>query len=134
MKVSVIAYVATLVVFLALDATWLGLVARDFYQSQVGSLMLEKPNFVAAALFYPLYIVGVVVFVVHPALAAQSIWRAAVLGAGFGLIAYGTYDLTNLATLKGWTLNMVLVDMAWGFVATAVAAAAGTAITNALSS
>jgi uncharacterized membrane protein len=130
MKVSVIAYATTLVVFLALDAAWLGLVARAFYQSQVGALMLEQPNFIAAAVFYPMYIVGVVLFVVHPALDAQSLLRAIVYGAAFGIIAYGTYDLTNLATLKGWTLKMVLVDMLWGMVATPLAAAAGYSVTK----
>lgn len=131
MKLSLVAYVATLVVFLALDALWLGLVAKNFYQSQIGELMLTEPKLVAAAVFYPMYIVGVVLFIVHPALSAQSLARAAVFGGLYGLFAYGTYDLTNLATLKGWTLQMVVVDMAWGLAATALASAAGYAAANA---
>jgi uncharacterized membrane protein len=77
-----------------------------------------------------MYIVGVVLFVIHPALDAHSVVRAALLGSLYGLFAYGTYDLTNLATLKGWSLQMVLADMAWGFVATAVASAAGYTAAN----
>lgn len=123
MKITVLAYVVTLVVFLALDAVWLGLAARAFYQSQVGPLLLEKPQFGAAGLFYLLYVLGAVVFVVQPSLGG-ALWPALLRGALFGIVAYGTYDLTNLATLKGWTPAMVVVDMAWGAIGTGLAAAA----------
>jgi uncharacterized membrane protein len=132
MKASAVAYGASLIVFLALDAAWLGLVAKDFYQSQIGSLMLDPPNLVAAAVFYPMFVVGIVLFVIHPALEAQSLGRAILFGGLYGLFAYGTYDITNLATIKGWTLAMVLVDMGWGLVVTACAAAAGYAAAHAL--
>ncbi|MGA2548571.1 MAG: DUF2177 family protein [Burkholderiaceae bacterium] len=132
MKVWVLAYVTTLVVYLALDATWLGLVAKQFYQSEIGNLMAAEPNLVAAAAFYLSYVVGVVVFVVRPALTRRSATRAILAGALFGLLAYGTYDLTNLATLKGWTVTMTVVDMSWGLFATAFSAGVAYAVARRL--
>lgn len=119
------AYVGTLVAFLAVDSIWLGFIARDFYQDNIGHLMLDKPNFGAAAVFYLLYIGGIVFLAVRPGLAARRWQTAAVHGAVFGLIAYATYDLTNLATLRGWPVTMVVIDMAWGLALTAVAALGG---------
>ena len=116
------AYFATLVVFCVLDFAWLGFVAKSFYQSEVGSLMLPKPNLVAAAILYVLLAAGLVVFAVLP---AESLGRAAMAGAFLGLVVYGVYDLTNLAVLSGWTLRLALVDMAWGTVASAAAASVG---------
>ena len=106
----------------ALDAIWLGVVAKKFYQSQIGPLMLERPNMTAAVIFYVIYVVGIVLFVLNPALEKQSWQHAAVYGALFGLVAYATYDLTNLATLKGWTIKMVVVDLLWGTILTATVA------------
>ena len=123
-------YVVTALVFCALDFVWLTMVALKFYQGQVGPLLLEKPNLVPAAIFYALYIVGLVVFCVVPAVAAQSWQKAALLGALLGLIAYATYDLSNLATLNGWTLPLSLVDITWGAVASAAACTAGYFGTN----
>ncbi|MBL8079412.1 MAG: DUF2177 family protein [Anaerolineales bacterium] len=100
--------------FLALDSLWLGLVAPKFYRSQIGFLMAESPNFVTAGVFYLLYIVGMVVFVVEPGVKSYSVWQAVLRGAFFGLITYGTYDLTNLATLARWPLLITVVDMLWG--------------------
>lgn len=105
-----------------LDALWLGVVARGFYQSQIGKLMLDKPNMNAAVVFYIVYVIGIVAFVLSPALEKQSWQHAALYGALFGFVAYATYDLTNLATLRGWTLKMVVVDMLWGTVLTATVA------------
>jgi len=121
----VIAYAVALVVFCTADATWLGIVARHFDQSQIGTLLLIKPNWVAAGLFYILFVAGIVIFAVRPAVAAHGILRAAVLGALFGLFTYGTYELTNLATLKGWTVTMAVIDLACGCFVTAAAARAG---------
>lgn len=120
-----VAYIATLCVFCILDFLWLGFVAKDFYRSQIGGLLLERPNWIVAVLFYAFYIVGVVVFVVVPALDAGSWSRALVYGALFGLFCYGTYDLTNLATLKGWSGSLAAADMAWGGVVTALSAMGG---------
>lgn len=84
--------------------------------------MLDKPNMNAAVVFYIVYVIGIVAFVLSPALEKQSWQHAALYGALFGFVAYATYDLTNLATLRGWTLKMVVVDMLWGTVLTATVA------------
>ena len=120
-----IAYAATFIVFCALDFLWLGFVAKSYYQSQVGTLLLEKPNLPVAALFYVLYIVGVLIFAVLPALEVGQWSRALLHGALFGLFAYATYDLTNLATLKGWSAGLALLDLSWGAVVTGISATAG---------
>ncbi|MFJ4494199.1 DUF2177 family protein [Pseudomonas atacamensis] len=122
MKKALIAYVATLLTFLLLDGIWLGLLMAPTYRELLGSLMLEKPLLLPAAVFYCLYVIGCVVFVVLPALSWQ---RAAKLGALLGLVAYGTYDLTNWATLRDWSMQVSLLDWAWGTVATAVACTVG---------
>ncbi|GLH37293.1 DUF2177 family protein [Pseudomonas moraviensis] len=122
MKKALIAYVSTLLTFLLLDGIWLGLLMAPTYRELLGSLMLEKPLLFPAAVFYGLYVIGCVVFVVLPALSWQ---RAAKLGALLGLVAYGTYDLTNWATLRGWSAQVSLLDWAWGTVATAVACTVG---------
>ncbi|WP_460125084.1 DUF2177 family protein [Pseudomonas sp. H3_G09] len=122
MKKALIAYVATLLTFLLLDGIWLGLLMAPTYRELLGSLMLEKPLLLPAAVFYCLYVIGCVVFVVLPALSWQ---RAAKLGGLLGLVAYGTYDLTNWATLRDWSVQVSLMDWAWGTVATAVACAVG---------
>ncbi len=122
MKKALIAYVATLVTFLLLDGIWLGLLMAPTYRELLGPLMLEKPLLVPAAVFYCLYVFGCVVFVVLP---ASSWQRAAKMGALLGLVAYGTYDLTNWATLRGWSVQVTLMDWAWGTFATAVACTVG---------
>jgi uncharacterized membrane protein len=104
---------------------WLGFIAKDFYRTQIGPLMLEKPLLGAAVAFYLLYTIGIVSFAVVPALAADSWMRAMATGALFGLVAYSTYDLTNLATLRGWSMKLSLVDIAWGAIVTSLAATAG---------
>ncbi len=116
------AYIGSAVVFLGLDYVWLSRIARDFYASSLGGLMREAPDFLAAGVFYLFYIGGIVFFAVMP---AES-WKGALLrGALLGLLAYGTYDMTNLATLKGWPWRMAAVDMAWGTALTALAALGG---------
>jgi uncharacterized membrane protein len=122
MKVYAVAYVAALAALALLDGLWLGVVARDFYRTRMGSLMLEQPVWLAAAAFYLLHAAGLVVFATTPALLGDSWIAAAWRGAFFGLCAYGTYDLTNLATLRGWPATLSAVDIAWGTVASAAAA------------
>lgn len=107
-------YVVAFLIFIIIDAVWLGLVAPKFYKDQIGHLMAEKPNFVAALVFYLVFIVGVVYFVINPAIEAQSIAKVVVSGLLFGFITYATYDLTNLATLKDWPLLVTGVDLLWG--------------------
>ncbi|MFZ1483865.1 MAG: DUF2177 family protein [Candidatus Saccharimonadales bacterium] len=104
------------------DFIWLKFVANSFYKSQIGQLLLEKPNMGAAVLFYIIYVVGIVAFVLSPALEKGSLAYAAGYGALFGLVAYATYDLTNLATIKGFTPKLVVVDLIWGTVLTAAVA------------
>lgn len=128
----VVAYVATAFVFFALDYLWLSRVAIGFYKSQMGEIMRQQPNFAAAGLFYLFYIAGIVCFAVSPAMHNGSVWTALLSGALLGLFAYGTYDMTNLATLKAWTLSLSLVDMAWGMVLTAISAGAGYVVASRL--
>lgn len=125
----VIAYVATAVVFFGLDFVWLSR-ALGFYRGEIGSLLLETPKFGYAAGFYLLYVVGIVALVVIPATTAGGWVQALLMGALLGLVAYGTYDMTNMATLKGYTLRVALVDMGWGMFVTAVAAVIGTLVTQ----
>ncbi len=105
-----------------LDAVWLSVIANSFYKSQVGKLLLDKPNMPAAVVFYFIYVVGIVAFVLAPALEKGSWQHAVGYGALFGFVAYATYDLTNLATLKGWTTKLVIVDLLWGAFLTAAVA------------
>ncbi len=126
-------YAATLLLFLATDALWLGVVARRFYVEQLGALMRESPAWIAAGGFYLFYVAGIVYFAVAPALGAGNWKTAALNGALLGLLAYGTYDMTNLATLKGWPLTMSLVDLVWGGVLTAASATGGYFLVRALS-
>ncbi len=118
-------YLLTVVAFLAIDGVWLGVVARNLYSKYLGYLLAPKTVWAAALLFYLLYVVGVLVFAVVPGLQAGSLGKAALLGALFGLIAYATYDLTNLATVKGWPVLITVIDLAWGTVLTAAVAAVG---------
>lgn len=105
-----------------IDAIWLSVVANKFYKSQLGPLLLEKPNMVAAIAFYIIFVVGIVVFAVLPAVQAGD-WKVAMgLGALLGLVTYATYDLTNHATLKGFPLTVVIVDLIWGVLLTATVA------------
>lgn len=110
-------YLMTIPVFFLIDMLWLGFIANRFYQDQIGHL-LGPVNWTAAIVFYLIYIVGILIFAVVPALEVGSWQRALVLGALFGFFAYATYDFTNLATLKDWPLMVVVVDVIWGAVLT----------------
>jgi uncharacterized membrane protein len=107
-------YFITLPIFLSIDAIWLIFIAKNFYAKHLGFLMKTEVNFVAAALFYLLFVVGLVVFAIQPALERNSWTQALFLGALLGLISYATYDLTNLATIKDWPLIVTVIDMIWG--------------------
>ena len=118
------AYLTTALVFFALDYVWLTRMAGSFYRTQIGPLMLEQPRLGVAAVFYILYVAGIVVFAVAPALRAESLATALLLGALLGGIAYGTYDITNYATLRNWPVMVLIVDVTWGMALTAVSAGA----------
>lgn len=120
--VPIYAYLLALVVFVVIDLIWLGFIARDFYFSELRALMAPQFNMVAAGAFYMLYPAGVVIFAAMPGIEAQSVVKAVVLGSLLGLLAYGTYDLTNLATVKGWPVRMAIVDIAWGSILTGLTA------------
>lgn len=109
-------YLIALPVFFGIDMIWLGLVAKNFYAKQIGFLMNPNINWLAAILFYLLFIAGLVVFVITPALGKQSWIQTLLLGAFFGLVTYATYDLTNLATIKSWPFLVTIVDLVWGSV------------------
>lgn len=118
-------YSAMLVTFFAIDIVWLGVVAKPFYQKHLGYLLRPSPNWPVAMLFYLLYLVGLLVFVVRPALSTESLGYAAGMGAFYGIITYGTYDLTNHATVDRWPWIVSVVDMSWGAVLCAAVASAG---------
>ncbi len=125
MKTVIVAYLGTIVTFLVADALWIGVIARSFYKEQIGDLMLPSPNLPVAALFYLFFAGAIVLFAVTPGLKTASLSTAMVYGGILGLAAFGTYDITNLATLKNWPLKMSLVDMAWGTFVTGLAASGG---------
>lgn len=107
-------YVVALIAFLLIDMVWLGIVAKNFYKSQIGFIMAPQVNWTAAIIFYCIFVAGVVFFVINPALAKDSLPYALLTGGLFGFITYATYDLTNLATLKDWPLVVTVVDLIWG--------------------
>ena len=113
-------YLIAFVVFLIVDAIWLTFVANNFYKKHLGFIMSDTPNFVAAIIFYLIFIVGLVYFVIMPGIDAQSIGKILLGGFLFGFITYATYDLTNLATLKDWPIIVTVVDLAWGSILSTV--------------
>ena len=118
-------YGAIAIVMLLLDLLWLGLIATPLYQQGIGHLMADEPRWAVALIFYAGYPVGLALFAVLPQARQTGVTRAGLLGALFGLIAYGTYDLTNLATLRDWPLGLSLLDMGWGALVSALSSAAG---------
>lgn len=109
-------YAVALVTFFVVDLVWLGVVARGFYQTHMGHLMRANVNWLPAIAFYLIFVCGIVLFVVGPAVERQSFAHATLLGALFGIVTYAAYDLTNLATLEGFPLQVAVVDMIWGMV------------------
>ena len=118
-------YLASLVVFFAVDMVWLGLVASSFYKKHLGYLMAPTINWYAAIIFYLLFILGILVFVVLPGIKENSLLNTILRAVLFGLITYATYDLTNLATIKDWPLPVTLVDLVWGMVLSTIVSVAG---------
>ena len=128
--IHILLYISTAIVFLALDVVMLKKVMYPLFSANIGPMMLEDLRMGPAAVFYLFYVVGVVWFVSIPALNVGSIAQAFIAGAVLGALAYGTYEFTNFATLKGWTAQMVMVDVIWGAVLTGTSAAVGVAVTK----
>lgn len=125
-----LAYFATMVVFFAIDFIWLGTVAKSFYRNEIGPLLLDKFNIPVALFFYVFYVAGIVIFAVAPSLNSGTLRTALIYGALFGFFTYATYDFTNLATLKGYTMKLAIVDTIWGTCLVGAAAVAGTWVTR----
>jgi uncharacterized membrane protein len=120
---SLILLFACALVFFPLDFLWLSQTGKSFYRRELGTLLLEEPNLIVAALFYIAYVAGVVILVAAPA--NGDVLKAAMMGAVLGFVAYGTYDLTNLSTVRGFTATVAAVDIIWGTALTAMTAAGG---------
>ena len=118
-------YLAALVTFVAADMVWLGTMAPRFYRPTLGDIAISGVNLPPAILFYAIYPVGLLIFAINPALKSGSLITAAVYGALFGFFTYATYDLTNHATLRNWTLPLTLVDVAWGTILAAFTSIVG---------
>lgn len=119
----IVLWIVAAVLFLAIDMVWLLWLGRSIYVTEIGDILRQPPNMAAAGAFYVLYITGLMIMVVWPAFQAQSVLQGLVYGGLLGLIAYGTYDLTNLAVMKGFTTKIAIVDMLWGTVLTGSVAA-----------
>ena len=117
-------------IFLIIDIIWLTITVKSFYRPALGSLLLDKPIMWAAALFYIIYMLGLTLIILRPALINESVFQALWTGIIFGLVAYGTYNLTNMATIKNWSANVVFVDMIWGGILTGFSSAASIYITK----
>lgn len=111
---AVKAYIIAFITFFLIDIVWLVVVARKLYRQELGFLMSDKPNWIAAVIFYLIFILGIVFFVIHPALEKENWTYALFAGLLFGFITYATYDLTNLATIKNRPLKITIIDLIWG--------------------
>ena len=125
MNQYLLAYLGSAVVFLGLDFVWLTIANARFYRPTLGAILLDKPRLIPALMFYLIYLAGITLFAVAPALRSGHWTVAASLGAALGLVAYGTYDLTNQATLTVWTSRITLMDLAWGTFVSGAGATAG---------
>jgi uncharacterized membrane protein len=127
-------YLLTVPIFFLLDIVWLGVIARGFYRQNLAFILSPDVNWPAAIVFYLIYIVGILIFAVFPALERLSLMRALVWGGLYGFFTYATYDLTNMALIKDWPLKVVVVDILWGMVLCASVAAGSFGIGRWLSS
>lgn len=120
-----LSYLLTFIVFLVIDLTWLGFIAKDLYRKYLSGFLTNQVNWTAAIIFYLLFIIGIFIFTILPAVEKNSLTSSILLGALFGFFTYATYDLTNLATLKGWPLKIVFIDIIWGTILTASVSTVG---------
>ena len=114
MKLLISATLISALIFLIIDVIWLSFSVKSFYRPNIGHLLLETPVMWAAILFYLVYVIGLAVVIIEPSLDYQNTQKFLIKAFMFGLVAYGTYNLTNMATIKGWSPNVVFVDMIWG--------------------
>jgi len=126
----IISYLLTTIVFFAIDILWLGVIAKRFYGRLLSNFLADEVNWTAAIIFYLLFIVGIFIFAILPAVEKASWSHALIYGALFGFFTYATYDLTNLATLNNWPIKVVIVDILWGIVLTASVSISGYHITQ----
>ena len=124
-KCLIVASILASIIFLIIDVIWLSFATKSFYRPLIGNLLADKPVMWAAALFYILYVFGMALVVILPCMDSESIFKTVYTGFIFGLVAYGTYNLTNMAVLKGWSPTVTFVDMFWGGSLTAVSATTG---------
>lgn len=124
-KSIIISYLLTFIVFLMIDMLWLGVIAKNIYQKYLGDFLSNQVNWTAAFIFYFIYVLGISIFAIYPSVNKGSVYNAILMGALFGFFTYATYDLTNLATLKGWPLPIVFIDIIWGSVLSAVVSFSG---------
>ena len=114
MKIILISTLLAALIFLIIDIIWLSFAVKSFYRPNIGHLLLDKPVMWAAAMFYIIYVVGIGVVIIEPSINYDNIFSFLLKSFIFGLVAYGTYNLTNMATIKGWSQSVVFVDMLWG--------------------
>ncbi|MCA1756003.1 MAG: DUF2177 family protein [Bacteroidales bacterium] len=124
-KSIIIGYFLTFIVFLMVDMLWLGVIAKNLYQKYLGAFLSDRVNWTAAFIFYLIFVVGIMIFAIYPAVNKGSVFYAVIMGALFGFFTYATYDLTNLATLKEWPLPIVFIDILWGTVLSAIVSISG---------
>lgn len=114
MGVYIKVFIIAFIIFLAIDFLWLGVLSKKLYENEIGHLMKKDFNFIAAFIFYIIFIIGLTVFIIVPNIESESILKLILLAALFGLVTYSTYDLTNYATLEGFPLKIVFIDLLWG--------------------
>ena len=114
MKIILISTITAALIFLIIDIIWLSFAVKSFYRPNIGSLLLDKPVMWAAAMFYIIYVFGLSVVIIEPSINSDETFKFLFKAFMFGLVAYGTYNLTNMATVKGWSIHVVYVDMLWG--------------------
>tara|TARA_B100000963_G_scaffold192658_1_gene167757 strand:- start:336 stop:746 length:411 start_codon:yes stop_codon:yes gene_type:complete len=124
-KCTLIATLIASIIFLVIDVIWLSFATKSFYRPLIGNLLAEKPVMWAAALFYILYVLGMALVVIQPCVDSNNLFKTIYTGFVFGLVAYGTYNLTNMAVLKGWSPTVTFVDMFWGGSLTALSSTTG---------
>ena len=124
-KCLIVATILASLIFLIIDVIWLSFATKSFYRPLIGNLLTDKPVMWAAALFYIIYVMGMSLVVIQPCIDSSNIMKTIYTGFIFGLVAYGTYNLTNMAVLKGWSPAVTFVDMFWGGSLTAFSATTG---------
>ena len=129
-KLLIISFIFVSTIFLIIDVLWLSITVKSLYRPALGSLLKDKPVMWAAVLFYIFYMIGVALIILKPALANDSILQALWTGVVFGVVAYGTYNLTNMATVKNWSASIVWIDMLWGGFLTGFSSAVGIYLTK----